>query len=163
MVFAIFITFIILLRLGELILARTNERWLLQHGAIEYGKKHYPYIVILHILFIISLITEYILTGTGTYHLSLLVLYFVLLVFKAWVILSLGKSWNTKIYRVADFPLVNKGPYKYIKHPNYLIVITEILIIPLIFNLYFTAIVFSIFNGIILYIRIKEENKALAT
>lgn len=161
MVFAVFIVFLIVLRVGELLLARRNERWLLQHGAVEYGHKHYGYIVTLHILFFVSLITEYAFTSTGYYSIPLLVLYFLLLGFKAWAILSLGKFWNTKIFHISGYPLVKKGPYRFMKHPNYIIVIAEIALIPLIFHLYITAIVFSVLNGVMLYVRIQEENKAL--
>lgn len=161
MVFAVFIVFLILLRVGELLLARRNERWLLQHGAVEYGRKHYRYIVMLHVLFFLSLITEYVFTSTGYYSIPLLVLYFLLLGFKAWAILSLGKFWNTKIFHISGYPLVKKGPYRFMKHPNYVIVIAEIALIPIIFHLYITAIVFSVLNGVMLYVRIREENKAL--
>lgn len=161
MVFAVFIVFLILLRVGELLLARRNERWLLQHGAVEYGGKHYRYIVMLHVFFFVSLITEYVFTSTGYYSIPLLVLYFLLLGFKAWAILSLGKFWNTKIFHITGYPLVKKGPYRFMKHPNYVIVIAEIALIPLIFHLYITAIVFSVLNGLMLYVRIREENKAL--
>lgn len=162
MVFIVFITFVLLLRLGELLLARRNERWLLQHGAVEYGKKHYVYMIILHVLFFVSLIIEYVFTSTGYYSIPLLVLYFVLLAFKAWTIFSLGKFWNTKIFRISGYPLVKKGPYRFIKHPNYVIVIAEVALIPLIFHLYITAIVFSLLNALMLYVRIKEENKVLS-
>lgn len=161
MVFAVFIGLVILLRLGELLLARSNERWMLRHGAKEYGQAHYPYIVALHTLFFVSLITEYVFTSTGYYSLPLLVLYFLLLGFKAWVIGSLGKCWNTKIFRIAGGPLVKKGPYRFLKHPNYLVVIAEIALIPLIFHLYITAIVFTLLNAVMLFVRIREENKAL--
>lgn len=161
MVFYLFISFVILLRTGELILARSNERWLVQHGAIEYGQKHYPFMVALHTTFIVSCIVEYTLAGTGYYSPVLLILYFILLAFKAWVVLSLGKFWNTKIFRAPNFPLVRRGLYKYVKHPNYIIVIAEIAIIPLIFHLYYTAIIFTVLNGIMLRVRIKEENRAL--
>jgi len=161
MAFILFISFIVLLRIGELILSRNNEIWLLQNGAIEYGQKHYPYIVALHVLFIVSLIIEYSTTQTATFSLFFLVLYFLFLVFKVWVITSLGKYWNTKIYHISGLPLINKGVYKYLKHPNYLIVIAEIAIIPLIFHLYFTAIAFTVLNAIMLSVRVKEENKVL--
>lgn len=161
MVFTVFVVFLILLRLGELQLSRRNERWLLQHGAVEYGKGHYRYIVMLHVLFFVSLITEYVFTSTGYYSVPLLIVYFLLLSFKAWVIGSLGKYWNTKIFRIAGCPLVKKGPYRFLKHPNYLVVIVEIALIPLIFHLYITAIVFSLLNALMLSIRIREENKAL--
>ena len=161
MVFFLFISFIILLRIGELMLAKSNEKWLLQNGAIEYGKKHYPFIVTLHVSFLLSLIIEYYLKQPATFNLFLLIFYFLLLAFKAWVILSLGKFWNTKIYHISNYPLIKKGPYKFLKHPNYLVVILEIAIIPLVFQLYFTAIIFTLLNAIMLTVRIKEENKAL--
>lgn len=161
MVFTVFVIFLLLLRLGELLLARRNERWLLAHGAVEYGQRHYPYIVALHVLFFISLITEYLFSSNGFYSIPLLVLYFLLLAFKAWVVFSLGKYWNTKIFRIPGCPLVKKGPYRFIKHPNYWVVIAEIALIPLIFHLYITAIVFSILNGVMLSVRIRKENEVL--
>ncbi len=161
MVFILFISFVISLRIGELLLSRSNEKWLLQNGAVEYGNKHYPFIVTLHVLFIISLIIEYATRQTISFNLYILFFYFILLTFKSWIILSLGKFWNTKIYHIPNFPLINKGPYQYFKHPNYMIVIAEIAVIPMIFQLYFTAIAFTLLNTIMLFIRIKEENKAL--
>jgi methyltransferase len=151
------------LRIGELILSRRNEIWLLQNGAIEYGQKHYPYIVALHVLFIGSLIIEYSAKQTMSFSLVFLIVYFLLLAFKAWVITSLGKYWNTKIYHISGFPSIKTGVYKYMKHPNYGIVIAEIAIIPLVFHLYYTAIAFTVLNAIMLSVRIKEENKVLKT
>ena len=161
MVFFVFISYVILLRIGELLLSKRNEKWLLQNGAVEYGKKHYPFIVAIHILFIISLIIEYSTQQTASFSLFFIILYFLILVFKAWVVLSLGKFWNTKIFHISNLPLVKKGPYRYIKHPNYMIVIAEIAVIPLAFHLYFTAITFTILNAMMLFVRIKEENRAL--
>ena len=161
MAFILFISFIILLRIAELILSRRNEIWLLQNGAIEYGQKHYPYIVALHVLFIVSLIIEYSITQTASLSLFFLVLYLLFVLFKALVISSLGKFWNTKIYHIPDFPLMKNGVYKYIKHPNYMIVIAEIAIIPLVFHLYFTAVTFTVLNAIMLSVRVKVENKIL--
>ena len=161
MVFALFVLFVLLLRLGELLLARRNERWLLARGAVEYGRRHYPCIVLLHVLFFVSLVTEYVLTPEKGYSIPLLVLYFLLLGFKAWTVFSLGKFCNTRIYRIPDWPLVKKGPYRFMKHPNYVIVIAEITLIPLIFHLYFTAIVFSLLNALMLFVRIRVENRAL--
>ena len=161
MAFILFITFVILTRVVELIHSRRNETWLVKQGAVEYGQKHYPFIVVLHMFFLISLMVEYYTVHNESFNPVLLVIYFIILAFKVWVITSLGKFWNTKIYHIKGLPLVKKGPYKYFKHPNYVIVITEIAIIPLVFNLYFTAIVFTILNSIMLFVRIKEENKAL--
>ncbi|MCX6237117.1 MAG: hypothetical protein NTY07_06080 [Bacteroidia bacterium] len=161
MIFILFISFIILQRIGELLLSGRNEKWLLKNGAIEYGNQHYKLIVSLHFLFICALIFEYVIRMTSSYSLSLLVFYFLILAFKTWTILSLGKFWNTRIYRIPKAPLIIKGPYRYFKHPNYLIVIAEIIVIPLTFRLYYTAIIFSFLNAIMLFVRIKEENRAL--
>ncbi|MBK7866982.1 MAG: hypothetical protein IPJ75_08355 [Ignavibacteriales bacterium] len=73
----------------------------------------------------------------------------------------MGKFWNTRIYRIPNLPLINKGPYKYIRHPNYIVVVAELILIPLVFNLYVTAIVFTILNAIMLTVRIKAEEKAI--
>lgn len=172
MVFTVFLLFLILLRLGELLLARRNERWLRSQGAVEYGQAHYPYIVLLHVLFFLSLIAEYLLTPARGYSLPLLVpardyslllliLYFLLLALKVHVIGSLGRYWNTKIFRIPGRPLVKKGPYRFLKHPNYAIVVAEIALIPLIFYLYLTAIVFTLLNAGMLYVRIGEEDRVL--
>lgn len=161
MTFILFISFVILLRIGELLLSKRNEKWLLQNGAVEYGEKHYPFIVVLHVLFIISVIIEYSRQQDTACSLVFLILYFLLLAFKTWTILSLGKFWNTKIYHISNVPLIKKGPYQYFKHPNYLVVVAEIAVIPLTFHLYYTAIVFTLLNAIILSVRIKEENKTL--
>ncbi|MFN3444659.1 MAG: isoprenylcysteine carboxyl methyltransferase family protein [Bacteroidia bacterium] len=161
MAFFLFISFVVLLRIAELFLSKKNEKWLLQNGAVAYGQKHYPYIVALHILFFISLLVEYTTQQIHTFSWYMLIFYVVLIGCKIWVVLSLGKYWNTKIYRISSVPSIKKGAYKYIKHPNYLIVVLEIALIPLAFHLYYTAIIFSILNALILYVRIKEENLIL--
>lgn len=161
MLFSLFIIFLILLRIAELLLARSNEKWILQRGAVEYGQKHYLLIVMLHVFFFVSLIAEYLIAEPASYSLSLLLLLFIILALKVWTILSLGKFWNTKIYHIPDYPLIKKGPYRYLKHPNYILVIAEIAVIPLIFHLYYTAIIFTVLNAFMLTVRIKEENRAL--
>ena len=161
MIFILFISFVILLRIAEIFVARRNEKWMLQNGAVEYGKRHYPFIVALHSLFFVSLIVEYSMQQTPSFSLAILLAYLLLIAFKVWVIASLGKFWNTKIFRIQNAPLITKGLYKYIKHPNYLIVVAEIALIPLIFHLYYTAVVFTLLNAIMLTVRIREENLAL--
>lgn len=161
MYFIFFIFFIISLRLLELAVARKNEKWVRQQGAVEYGKKHYPYIVLLHTLFIVSMIVEYIVRG-GAFNYILFLSFLLLTIFKVWVIASLGKYWNTKILRVPGSVFIKKGLYKFFKHPNYFIVICEIILIPIIFNLYFTAIIFTVLNAVMLTVRIREEEKVWA-
>jgi len=161
MSFILFISFIVLLRIAELIHSKRNEKWLLENGAFEYGHKHYPFIVLLHILFILSLIIEYTAKQTATYSVVLLIIYLLITGVKGWIIFTLGKFWNTKIYHISDTPIIRKGFYLYFKHPNYMIVIIEIALIPCIFQLYYTAIIFSVLNLVMLSIRIKVENKVL--
>jgi methyltransferase len=162
MIFIIFILFLIFQRLAELYVSSKNEKWLLRNGAVEYGKEHYPYMVAMHTLFIISIIAEYIWRDGTVVSYPLIVFFFILIVIKVIVISTLGHYWNTKIYKVPGTRPVATGIYKYIKHPNYIIVICEIAIIPLAFGLYYTAIVFTILNALMLTVRIKKENEVLA-
>ena len=161
MYFVYFICFVIVQRLLELIVAKRNEKWLRKQGALEYGQKHYPFIVLLHILFIISMIIEYCFKG-GEFNEIFMILFLILILLKIWVIYSLGKYWNTKILRIPHSSFVKKGPYKIFKHPNYFIVICEIIVIPFVFNLYITAITFTVLNAIMLMIRIKQEERVWA-
>jgi methyltransferase len=118
--------------------------------------------VAMHTLFIISIIAEYIWRDGAVVSYPLIVFFFILIVVKVIVISTLGHYWNTKIYKVPGTRPVATGIYKYIKHPNYMIVICEIAIIPLAFGLYYTAIVFTILNALMLTVRIKKENEVLA-
>jgi len=161
MIFIIFISIVILLRIGELIYSRSNEKWLIQHGALEFGQKHYPFMISLHMLFFVSLIVEYSIKQPVAFNLFLLFVYAFMIIIKTWVVLTLGKFWNVKIYHIPNVPLIKHGFYSIFKHPNYMIVIMEIAVIPLIFQLYYTAVIFSILNAIMLFIRIREENKAI--
>ncbi|MEO8886448.1 MAG: isoprenylcysteine carboxylmethyltransferase family protein [Mucilaginibacter sp.] len=162
MYFTLFISFLILQRLSELYISSRNEKWLLSKGAVQYGQSHYPFMVAMHTLFIIAIIVEYIWGGHNEFSMVFLILFLLVLSFKFWALSSLGKFWNTKIYRVPGVYPVKKGPYKIFKHPNYGEVVCEIAIIPLVFNLYYTAIIFSMLNVAMLTVRIREENKVWA-
>jgi methyltransferase len=162
MYFILFISFLILQRLSELYISSRNEKWLLSQGAVQYGQSHYPYMVTMHTLFIISIIVEYLYSTDSTFSPLFLILFLLVLSFKFWALSSLGKFWNTKIYRIPRVYPVKKGPYKIFKHPNYGEVILEIAIIPMVFNLYYTAMIFSILNVAMLTVRIREENKVWA-
>lgn len=162
--FAIVIALVVVQRLIELVIAKRNEVWLRSQGAVEYGASHYKFIVLLHTAWFVSMIVEYsfndvieIQTSTAV----LLCVFLVLQVLRAWVLTSLGKYWNTKILVVPNARLVMKGPYRFVKHPNYVIVILELIVLPLAFNLIITAALFSMLNAAVLYVRIKEENRAL--
>jgi methyltransferase len=158
MYFILFIGFVIIQRLLELAVAKRNEKWALAQGAVEHGKDHYPFIVALHTLFIISLVAEYELRG-GILNYFMLMLFFALIMLKVWIVSSLGKYWNTKILRIPGSMPVKKGLYRFFKHPNYFIVVCEIIIIPMVFDLYVTAIVFTVLNALMLTVRIREEER----
>ena len=145
MYFITFISFLIIQRLTELYISKRNEKWLLSKGAIEYGREHYPFMVGMHTAFIFSLTAEYyFVDGPHPLNYIFLTLFILLLAFKFWVLSSLGTYWNTKIYRVPGAGPVKKGPYKLLRHPNYVDVVCEIAIIPLVFHLYYTAAIFTI-------------------
>ena len=163
--FYIILSIIIIQRLTELVIAKRNEKWLRKQGAVEYGQEHYKYIVLLHTMFFVSMLIEY---NFRERHLDFsvinylfLVIFILLQIMRIWVLISLGKYWNTKILRIPDSELISKGPYRYFKHPNYIIVVCEIFVIPLIFDLYYTSVIFSVLNAVMLKVRIKEENKVL--
>ncbi len=162
MYFILFVILVIAQRLTELFISERNRKWLLSQGAVEYGREHYPYIVALHTLFIASMIGEYWFRGGHSADSVFLVLFIALLIFKYWILRSLGPYWNTRIYRIPGSAPVKKGPYKLFRHPNYVDVVCEIAIIPMVFHLYYTAIIFSLLNGIILSVRIRVENKVWA-
>lgn len=162
MYFILFILFVIFQRLMELYLSNRNQKWLEAQGAIEYGREHYAYMIALHTLFICSLIAEYWFSSLKQIDMVFLIVYLLLLAFKIWVLSSLGKYWNTRIFRVPGANPVKKGPYQLFKHPNYVVVVLEVAIIPLVFHLYYTAIIFSILNAVMLWVRIKVENKVWA-
>ena len=146
-------------RLGELVLAERNTRRLLTRGAYEVGRGHYPFLVAVHASWLVTLW----LLGPGPpIHLVPLALFFALQAARVWVIASLGDRWTTRIIVLPGAPLVRTGPYRWVDHPNYLIVICEIAVLPLVLGLPAVAMFFSLLNGIVLWVRIREENRALA-
>ncbi|WP_212972064.1 isoprenylcysteine carboxyl methyltransferase family protein [Bacillus sp. J14TS2] len=163
MFFLIILTFLLIQRLTELFIARQNERWMLQHGAIIYGQSHYPYMILLHVGFFLFFIVEVVISGQrpARFWPIFLSIFFLLQFARYWVIISLGKYWNTKIIVLPNAALIRKGPFRFIKHPNYMIVTLELLVVPLMFHAYITAILFFFLNQWMLFIRIREEDQAL--
>jgi methyltransferase len=151
-------------RLLELRLSRRNERLLRARGAVEKGRGHYPLMVALHTLWLVSTFVEGALRGLElpAYWPVPLALFLLVQSLRYWAIFSLGENWNTRILVIPGAKLVRRGPYKYLNHPNYVVVAVEILTFPLIFGAWITALVFSVLNAVLLYVRIREENRALA-
>ncbi|MYL32809.1 hypothetical protein GLW08_00045 [Pontibacillus yanchengensis] len=161
--FYILFFFIIIQRIIEVMVAKRNEKWMKQQGGIEVGEDHYKWIVLVHILFFLSIALE---AYNESFELTMWkgFLFGVFLVtqgFRIWCLTSLGRYWNTKIIVLPGANLIAKGPYRYFKHPNYLVVGVEFIVIPLLLNAYFTAVLFPIFHVLLMKIRIPHEEKAL--
>lgn len=163
LIFIIFYIFLIFQRQIELFVAKRNEQIVRKEGAVEYDREGYKYIVLLHAGFFISLLAENTLLNghLNSYSNILFGVFIFTQLLRYWAITSLGKYWNTRILVVPGLNLVKKGPYKFLRHPNYIAVIIEIAVIPLIFSCYITAIVFSVLNLVTLRRRIAVEEKAL--
>lgn len=135
---------------------------MLAKGAYEVGATHYPFMILLHISFFVCLLIEVIyIKSFATLNYNLLIVFLLLQLLRVWCLVSLGPFWNTKIIILPGAEVVVKGPYSFMRHPNYLVVCLEIAVLPLMFQAYVTAICFTILNVIILSIRIPIEEKAL--
>lgn len=152
--------FVVLQRLAELVYARRNERRLRAEGAVEHGSGHYPLIVLLHVMWLAA-IAGFVPADTPP-NLYWLGLFGLLQLARLWVLASMGRYWTTRVVTLPDAPLVRHGPYRWVRHPNYLIVAAEIAVLPAIFGAWTIAIVFSIANAILLAWRIRIEDAALA-
>ena len=148
------------LRVAELVLAHRNTRNLLARGGKEFGRRHYPLFVLLHVGW---LATMFIAIPTNSPSNTFLLLGFVILqICRLWVITSLGPYWTTRIISATEFPRVVRGPYRWVKHPNYIVVAAEIAVLPIAFGAWEIAIFFSALNGGLLIWRMKIEEHALA-
>jgi methyltransferase len=145
-------------RLAELVLARRNTRLLLAQGGVEVAPGHYPAIVVLHAAWLAGL---WLLAPIRSPDIALLALFGLLQIGRGWVLATLGSRWTTRIVVVPGAPLVRSGPYRFLSHPNYLIVAGEILVLPLAFGLPLYAAVFSVLNALALWVRIRAENAGL--
>ncbi|MFQ5349921.1 MAG: isoprenylcysteine carboxyl methyltransferase family protein [Thermoanaerobaculia bacterium] len=158
------ILLVVLQRSAELRLARRNERLARAAGAVEFGAGHYPWMVAIHSLFLTSCVLEVWLLGrpfapraAG----AMLLLLGVATGLRYWAISSLGPRWTTRILVRPGVPLITDGPYRWLRHPNYLAVVIEIAALPLVHGAWLTAVIFSVANAALLTVRIRAENAAL--
>lgn len=151
--------FVTLQRLGELLYARRNKLALLSRGAREVAAEHYPYMVMLHTVWLAGL---WLLAPDRSIDLLWFAVFMLLQLLRIWVLVTLKERWTTRIIVLPNAPLVRSGPYRILRHPNYAIVIGEIAALPLAFGLPLYALAFSILNGVILTVRIRAENAALS-
>lgn len=154
----LFLGFIVLQRLAELAIANRNTKRLLERGAKEHGAGHYPAIVALHSAWIAALI---VFGLDQALSLPWLAFFAVLQGLRVWILMSLGERWTTRII-ILDEPLVRAGPFQFLRHPNYVLVVAEIIAAPMVLGLVWVAAVFTLLNAIILYVRIRAEEAALA-
>lgn len=153
------------MRLGELALSRRNIADLLNRGAVEAGRALYPWMVAVHACFLFSCLLEvWVLNRPPILVLAALML--MLLIFAAgirwWVIVTLGERWSTRVVFIPGERPITGGPFRWLRHPNYLAVIIEFAALPLIHTAWLTALAFSVANGIVLALRIRTEETALA-
>jgi methyltransferase len=147
-------------RLAELAIAKRNTAALLARGAVEHGAAHYPVIVLLHVAWLIGL---WLFAAGLEPSLPLAALYLALQAFRVWTLASIGARWTTRIIVLPGETLVAKGPYRFMRHPNYAVVVAELLVLPLVFGLNVYALVFSLMNLGALAVRIPAEERALAS
>jgi methyltransferase len=154
------VVFIAVERLVELAIAQRNTARLRAAGAIEFGRSHYPLIIVLHVTWLAGL---WFLGRDQDVDRMLLAIFVMLQGARLWVIASLGSRWTTRIIVVPGAPLVARGPYRLMRHPNYAIVIAEIALVPLALGLPVLAMIFTVINAALLFWRIRIENAALKT
>lgn len=154
------IVLVALQRMLELSLSRRNTARLFREGGREIGASHYPLIVVLHVAWLTTL---WLSVDAATRVSPLwLGVYLILQVARVWVMVTLGRYWTTRIISIPGAPLVRHGPYRFCRHPNYLVVAGEIAALPLALGQWQVAILFSILNALVLAWRIRVENAALA-
>ena len=146
---------------GELALAQINtRRLLLRDGGQEVGAKHYPLFILLHGGWLLALFIF--VPAQAPASIPLLAGFAILQLLRLWIVATLGRYWTTRIITVPDAPLVRRGPYRYLRHPNYVVVIGEIALLPLAFGAWQIALIFSLLNLALLWHRIRVEDAALA-
>lgn len=151
-------------RLVELWLAKRNAEWIKKQGGYEVGREHYPLIVLIHLLFFIGIAIEsfYLDKKPPVWWPIPFTLFVLVQIFRIWCIRSLGRYWNTRIWIVPGHEVKSSGPYRYLRHPNYLIVVAEFLFVPMIFGATVTLGIISLLNAWVLWtVRIPAEENAL--
>jgi len=148
-------------RLLELAWARRNTKRLKARGAVEVGARHYPLIVLLHVTWLGAI--AFFLPRPAVIYAVPLALFLLLQLVRIWILVTLGSYFTTRIITLPGAALVRTGPYRFVRHPNYVVVAGEILSLPLVFGEPLVALVFTLLNAAMLYWRIRVEEAALAS
>jgi len=155
----IILLLVALQRLAELLLAQRNTRHLLAIGGRETGARHYPLFILLHGSWLLALAFH--VPADTAPSVPLLVIFCGLQAARVWVIWALGRFWTTRVITLDGAPLITRGPYRWFRHPNYMVVVAEIAVLPLVFGAWDIALVWSVLNLFLLAHRIRVENAAL--
>ena len=153
------VAFLAVQRLAELALARSNTARLRMAGAVEFGAAHYPFVVALHVCWLAAL---WVFGHGSPLSMPWLAVFAALQAARVWVIVSLGRRWTTRVLVLPGAGPVASGPYRWLRHPNYAVVVLEIAVAPLVLGLPMLALIFSVANAVMLWWRIGVENAALA-
>ena len=145
-------------RAAELVVSHRNTSRLIARGAVEIAPAHYPFMVAVHALWLIVL---WIFGRDQPVYIPALIAYLALQVMRSWVLRTLGDRWTTRIIVLPGAALVSAGPYRFLAHPNYAVVVGEIATLPMVMGLPRVAVLFTVLNAIVLFIRIRAENRAL--
>ncbi len=151
-------------RVVELALARRNAAWAFARGGVEHGQGHYPWMVALHAALLVGCVVEPVVTAGAFDAVRFGVCATVVAVAQGlrwWTIMTLGRRWNTRVIVVPELPLVTGGPFRFLKHPNYLAVAAEVAALPLAGGAWITAAVGTALNGALMAVRIPCEEVAL--
>lgn len=146
-------------RAAELVISSRNTKRLRARGAFEVAPHHYPLIVAVHAGWLLSL---WIFGHDRPINILALLVYIVLQGFRVWVMSTLGARWTTRIIILPGEPLIRRGPYRLLPHPNYAVVAGEIALLPLVLGLPWLALIFTLLNAAVLAVRVRAENRALA-
>jgi methyltransferase len=151
-------------RLVELVVSQRNAAWAFQRGGVETGRRHYLLMVLLHTGLLVGALAEAWLAGrefVPALGWTMLAVVLAAQTLRWWCIATLGRQWNTRVIVVPGLPLVDSGPYRWFRHPNYVAVVAEGLALPLVHTAWVTALVFTLANAALLGVRIRVEEAAL--
>jgi methyltransferase len=155
----ILLGYVVIQRLGELVYARSNTRRLLAEGGREHGAAHYPLFILLHGGWLIAIVWFAVPSQQPSP--ILLAGFFLSQILRFWTLASIGRWWTTRIISAPHFPRVKRGPYKFLPHPNYTVVVIEIALLPLLLSAPWVAGVFTVLNAALLWHRIGVETRVL--
>lgn len=162
--YVVLIALVVIERIAELVVSKRHAAWALSRGGIEYGRGHYPPMVVLHTGLLVGCLIEVFVAErqfSPVLGWSMVIVVLVAQALRWWCIVTLGKMWNTRVIVTPGLPLVRRGPYRKIPHPNYVAVVAEGIALPLVHSAWITAIVFTVLNAWLLSVRIRTENTAL--